>query len=68
MRVSPKTNTAGDFSATNSFPKSLGKYHEPSDYQRRNGLTVKPDVTIDRRSPDARRDAFYDSLLKGLGE
>lgn len=28
MRTDPKTNGAGDFSATNSFPKSFGEYHE----------------------------------------
>ena len=34
MRMSPKTNTAGDFSATNSLSKSFGKYHERSYYER----------------------------------
>lgn len=34
MRTSPKTNATGDFSATNSFPKSFGEYHERSDYHR----------------------------------
>jgi len=29
-----KAGYAGDFSATNSFPKSFGKYHERPDYQR----------------------------------
>jgi len=41
MRTGPKTDAAGDFSVTNSFPKSFGKYHVRSDYQHRSVLSLK---------------------------